>query len=84
MNDKINGFVLAQNDYKDNDLLLQVLTKEYGILSLVAKAAKKINSKNHFLPLCLYEFIIDYKDGKTIYFLHLSIVYFTTIFTTHP
>ncbi len=70
MNDKVNGFVLTESEYKESDTLLQVLTKEYGILSMVAKAAKKLNSKNHFLPMCLYEFIIDYKDNKTIYTVH--------------
>ena len=72
MNDKINGFVLSQSDYRESDVLMQVLTKDYGIISLIAKASKKINSKNHFLPMCLYEFIIDYKDNKTIYSIHGS------------
>ena len=72
MNDKIKGFVLSQSDYKEADVLMQVLTKDYGILSLVGKSAKKLSSKNHFLPMCLYEFILDYKDGKTIYSIHGS------------
>lgn len=72
MNDKVNGFVLNQSDYKDSDVLMQVLTLEYGIISLVAKAAKKLDSKNHFLPMCVYEFMIDYKHGKTIYSVHSS------------
>lgn len=70
MNDKVCGFVLSQSDYKESDVLMQVLTKDYGIISLVGKAGKKIDSKNHFLPMCVYEFIIDYKDGKTIYSIH--------------
>ena len=70
MNDKVNGFVLQTSDYKDNDILAQVLTKEYGVLSFVAKAGKKINSKNHILPMCLYEFIFDYKDNRTIFSMH--------------
>ena len=72
MNDKIKGFVLPLSDYKEADVLMQVLTKDYGILSLVGKSAKKLSGKNHFLPLCLYEFIIDYKEGKTIYGIHGS------------
>lgn len=72
MNDKIQGFVLSLSDYKEADVLMQVLTKEHGIISLVGKAAKKLDSKNHFLPMCIYEFIIDYKDGKTIYSVHGS------------
>lgn len=72
MNDKTSGIVLTLSDYKDSDVLMQVLTREYGILSLVAKGAKKLAGKNHFLPLCAYEFIIDYKDGKSIYTVHGS------------
>lgn len=72
MNDKICGFVLSQSDYKEADVLMQVLTKEHGIISLVGKASKKLDSKNHFLPMCVYEFMIDYKDGKTIYSIHSS------------
>ena len=70
MNDKVEGFVLSQSDYKEADVLMQVMTREYGIISLVGKAAKKLSSKNHFLPMCVYEFIIDYKEGKTIFSVH--------------
>ncbi|MBQ6559584.1 MAG: DNA repair protein RecO [Erysipelotrichaceae bacterium] len=72
MNDKVNGLVLSLNDYHENDVMMKALTREYGILSFVGKAAKKLNSKNHFFPLCLYEFIIDYKDGHTMYTIHGS------------
>lgn len=70
MNDKVKGFILSVNDYSESDLIMQVLTKEYGIISLIGKSSKKINSKNHFLPMCIYEFIIDYKEGKTIFSVH--------------
>lgn len=70
MNDKVVGFVLSQSDYRDADVLMQVLTKEYGVLSLISRSAKKLSSKNHCLPMCIYEFIIDYKDNKTIYTVH--------------
>lgn len=72
MNNKVNGFVLSINDYKEADILMQVLTKEYGIISIVGRASKKLDSKNHFLPMCVYEFIIDYKQDKTIYSSHGS------------
>lgn len=72
MNDRIEGLVLRISDYKDNDLMLQVLTKEHEILSLIGKSSKKMTSKQHFFEACLYEFIIDYKDTKTIYSIHGS------------
>lgn len=67
MNDKLDCFVLSNSDYKDNDLILQVINKDYGIFSLVTKGAKKINSKNHYMNMCLYEFLFDYKDNKSIF-----------------
>ena len=70
MNDKITAFVLSETDYREADILMQVYSKEYGIISLIGKAAKKLSGKNHFLPMCLYEFIIDYKDGKDIFTVH--------------
>lgn len=70
MNDKVKGLVLNIADYKENDLILQVITEDKSFLSLIAKGAKKVSGKNHYLILCLYEFIIDYKDNKTIYSIH--------------
>lgn len=40
------GFVLKSNDYKENDAILHIYTKEYGKISLIAKGIKKIQSKN--------------------------------------
>ena len=67
MNDKVNGFILSLSDYKEADQIMQVATKEYGIISFVSKAGKKINSKNHFLPMCNYELMFDYKENKTMF-----------------
>lgn len=72
MNDKVNGLILRISDYKENDLLLDVITSDRSFLSLVARGAKKLNGKKHYLNLCLYEFIIDYKDNKTMYTIHNS------------
>lgn len=67
MIEKIECVVLRIQDYKDNDLLLHVISKDRGFLSIVARSAKKMTSKQKFFESCLYEFIIDYKDMKTIY-----------------
>lgn len=72
MNDKIKAIVLRKTDYKENDVLLYVLSKDKGILTFIAKGAKKITSKHHFFESCLYEFIIDYVDYKTMYMIHGS------------
>lgn len=41
MNDKVECFVLSHTDYKENSLLVNVLTKEYGKLTFVANGVKK-------------------------------------------
>lgn len=67
MNDKIKALVLKINDYKENDLIMECITSDRSFLSLVGKGSKKVNGKNHFYNLCLYEFIIDYKENKTMF-----------------
>ena len=46
MNNLCEGIVLSKRDFKDNDVILTVLTKEEGTLSFVAKGIKKAKSKN--------------------------------------
>lgn len=72
MNDKIKGIILKISDYKDNDQILYVLCGKEGVLSLVTKSSKKILSKKRYFEGCLYEFIVDLKDNKSIYSVHNS------------
>lgn len=72
MNDKIKAVVLKIQDYKESDLMLQVISEDKGFLSLIGKSAKKISAKQHFFEGSVYEFMIDYRDTKTIYSIHGS------------
>ncbi len=69
MNDRIEGIILKQTDYKDNALIVTVLTKEKGKISFIASGVKKISSKNagNILPYMQSEFLYDDKEGKTIF-----------------
>ncbi len=69
MNDLVEGIVLKQFDYRENDLMISVLTNQFGKLSLVARGAKKVTSKNAVTctPYVVAEYIIDYKEEKTMY-----------------
>lgn len=67
MNNKLQGIVLETNAYQENDLLLKVLTRDYGLISLIAKGSQKMSAHNHYVPFSLYEFIIDLKENKTIF-----------------
>lgn len=69
MNDVTEGIVLSNMDYREKDALISVLSKEFGRISLVAKGAMSVKSKN--APACLpytsSEFCFDYKEGKTVF-----------------
>lgn len=69
MNEVTQGIVLKQSSYRENDLLVSVLTKEYGRLTFVAKGAKKLTSKNAVActPFVVAEYIFDFQDEKTMY-----------------
>ena len=69
MNDNVKGLILKQQDYRENAVLLTVLTKEYGRIAFVAAGARKMTSKNagSIMPFTLADFSFDYKEGKTIF-----------------
>lgn len=41
---KIEGIILSSVDYKESSKIINVLTKEYGIIGFIAKGTKKVNS----------------------------------------
>ncbi len=69
MNDTVQGLILKQQDYRENAVLLTVLTKEYGRISFVAGGARKMTSKNagSILPYTKADISFDYREGKTIF-----------------
>ncbi len=66
MNNTCVGIVLSNRDYKDNDALIDVLTKDYGRLTFVARGVRKHNSKNATpcAILRISRFYFDYKETK--------------------
>ncbi len=69
MNDKTTGFILKQADYKERDLILTVLSQEYGRISFIAAGVKKLSSKNAgaVLPYTKAEFLFDYKEKRNMF-----------------
>lgn len=41
---KIEGIIVSEIDYKESSKIINILTKEYGIIGLIAKGTKKINN----------------------------------------
>ena len=46
MNNSCEGIVLRHQDYRENDVILSVYSKEFGKLSFLARGLKKAGSKN--------------------------------------
>lgn len=67
MTENTKGIIIRIKDYKDSAYLLDVLTDRYGLISFVARGARKPNAKLHFFVSALYEFSFDYKENKTIF-----------------
>lgn len=48
---KVEGFILSTVNYGETSLVIQLFTKEYGIIGLMAKGAKSMKNKLHALTL---------------------------------
>ncbi|MGN1390032.1 MAG: DNA repair protein RecO [Bulleidia sp.] len=69
MNEQITGLILKQTDYRENAVILTVLTDDCGKLSLVAAGVRKMNSKNagSVLPYTKADFSLDYRPDRTMF-----------------
>ena len=69
MNDKVRGYILNNSDYRETDAMIKVLTEDHGLLTFVAKGAKKTTSKNamSLLPYCVSDLFFDYREGKDMF-----------------
>lgn len=76
MNDKTEGIILKQSDFKDSDYLLRVITVDQGVISLIAKGAKKATSKNSYAcsPLTLAAIIYDQRSSSLYLMQSASII----------
>ena len=63
---KVTGIIISESNYSDTSKLLKIITKEYGLISVLAKGAKSIKSKlRAFTTKLTYaEFQIYYKENK--------------------
>lgn len=66
MNNCVDGIVLSIIEYKENDCILHVLSREYGKVSLLARGIKKMTSKNasacHLFACSTFTFAYQDKD----------------------
>ena len=63
---KVEGFILNTTNYGESSLVINIISKEYGIIGLMAKGAKSIKNKLHSLTMKFTYgfFYIYYKENK--------------------
>ena len=64
--EEVEGIILKESPYKENSKILQILTKEHGIIGVIAKGVKKPNSKLRAFSIRFTYgvFQISYKENK--------------------
>ncbi len=64
--EKVEGIVINEKDYGETSKIVDILTKEHGLISVMAKGAKKMKSNLRAISskLTYAYFHIYYKDGK--------------------
>lgn len=62
---KVNGLVIRESVYGENDKYLSVLSSEYGKISVLCKGVRSYKNKNSNYAQVLYynEFVLDKKDS---------------------
>ena len=68
MKDQLEVIILSQENYRESDVLLKVITQEYGLLTFVAKGLNKMASKNRVGTLVYSSslFMFDFKERSDI------------------
>ncbi len=63
---KVKGIIISESNYRETSKLLKIITKEYGLIGVLAKGAKSLKSKlRAFTTKLTYaEFQIYYKEDK--------------------
>lgn len=69
MNQTLIGIVLDRSDYKEHDALMRVITKEFGVITWIAKGVNKPKSKYNGLlqPFVELEALVDIKPTISLF-----------------
>ncbi len=79
---KIEGFILGSTPYGDSSKILNILTKEYGIIGVMSKGCKGVKSKLKIVSenFTYAYFYMYYKDSKLSTLIGADIInYFSNI-----
>ena len=64
--EKIEGIIVSDNDFKESSKILNIFTKEYGVIGVIAKGCKSIKSTLRSVTdrLTYGYFYMNYKEDK--------------------
>ena len=73
---KVEGIVVSAVDYKESSKILNIYTKELGIIGVMARGSKKIKSTLSGVSdkLTYGVFYLEYKEGKLSNLLDVDII----------
>ncbi len=76
MEEKVCGLVIRETDYRENDKILTVITKELGKISICARGVRNSRSKNTSAVrfLCYTEFVISGGKNNFYYMNQCSLI----------
>ena len=74
---EVEGIIITERSYSETSKILTILTREYGVISVLARGAKQLKSELHSFTekLTYAKFNIQYKKDK------LSLLINATIFS---
>lgn len=81
---EVTGIVLRESDYKESSKLVQLLTKEYGLIRVLAKGAKNLKSdlRNPTTKFTYGTFYISYREDRLSTLINVDVIsYFKKIKT---
>lgn len=63
---KVKGIIVGERSYGENSKIVDILTKKYGLIGVMAKGAKKLKSPLRIVSqiFTYADFIISYKENK--------------------
>ena len=66
MNTEVEGFVLTETPYGETSKIINVLTREYGLIGIICKGAKSLKNRYRVptMKLSYSRFSIIYKENK--------------------
>ncbi len=73
---EVEGFIFKETPYGDTSKIINVFTKEYGLIGIMCKGAKNIKSKSRALTLrfTYAKFNIYYKEDKLSLFVSADVI----------